>query len=364
MTYETRPSNDIASRLTIGPRTVATHVDHILTKMSVPGRTAAATIALDEGLILCPLPGGEDGFGRLDFGRSLAAGASTVSGVRGRAERPLQKQPLRVGAALPLLGDAAQDGLEMLRGTQLAIEEINRRGGINMRPIELVVARLNHLDAATIRPALDELADAGVHAVTSGYLGQQDLAHEWAADYGRPYLNAATLSEMGRRVEREPRYRRIFQVCPGDSHYGPRFVRYMTELRERGLCKFVSRELVVLTPTWPLIDLGLGEAADEAERNGWSFDSIPLGSAPEAWSEAARQVRERAPGATLIGDYFVPANCGFLSHVLQSGPPTLLYSLYAPSIPEFLARLAGVSWLSRSWPLFVQVKGGVVAAVV
>jgi branched-chain amino acid transport system substrate-binding protein len=346
-------NTEVAERLTIGSRTVATHVDHIMVKMGVPSRTAAATIALDEGLLIVPPPGGIEGFERLSLGRALAAdrpgeGPSGQSRIR----RPM-RQPLRLGAALPLLGDTAEDGAEMLRGAQLAIDEINTRGGINMRQVELVVAKLDHLDPATIRPAFDELAEAEVDAVTSGYLARQDLAHEWAADYGRPYLNAATLSEMVRRVAEEPRYRNIFQVCPGDAHYAPRFVQYMTDLRDSGVVRFASNALRVLTATWPFIDLGLEKAAALAERAGWDLAAVPLGDTVPEWTALADQLRADPPAAVLIGDYFVSTTSLFTLRFLQPDPPpTLLYSLYAPSVPAFRARVGdaaeGLLWATVS----------------
>ncbi|WP_426244362.1 ABC transporter substrate-binding protein [Nocardioides sp. LHG3406-4] len=343
----------IADRLTIGVRTVATHVDHILVKMAVASRTAAATIALDEGLLIVPPPGGLDGFERLSLGQALSPESRPGVPKKPNSRRRLVRRPLRLGAALPLLGETADDGLEMLRGAQLAIDEINARGGVNMRPIELVVSKVDHLDPATIRPAFDVLAEAEVEAVTSGYLGHQDLAHEWAAEYGRPYLNAATLSEMVRRVAEEPSYRRIFQVCPGDVHYAPRFVKYMTELRDTGAVQFPSNTLRVLTPTWPLIDLGLAQAAASADRAGWDFATSPLGDNISDWTTAAEKMRTDPPSAVLIGDYFVSASSTFVLRFLQPDPPpTLLYSLYAPSVPEFRARVGdsaeGLLWATVS----------------
>jgi branched-chain amino acid transport system substrate-binding protein len=345
-------NTDIAERLTIGARTVATHVDRVMVKMGVPTRTAAATIALDEGLLVVPPPGGMRGFERLSVGRALAD-PSVSARKPPPPPRKLLRRPLRLGAALPLLGETAEDGQEMLRGAQLAIDEINRRGGIDRRPVELVVARLDHLDPTTIKPAFEELASAEVEALTSGYLGRQDLAHEWAADYGRPYLNAATLSEMVRRVAEEPRYRRIFQVCPGDIHYAPRFVKYITELRDSGSVRFASNALRVLTPTWPLIDLGLDEAAAIAERAGWDLSTTPLGDTEREWKAIADNVRIQSPAAVLIGDYFVSATATFLVQFLASDPPpTLLYSLYAPSVPDFRTRAGpfaeGLLWATVS----------------
>lgn len=334
---------DIAERLSISPRTVATHVDRVTAKMGVPTRTAAATIALDEGIVLLPVPGLEEDFNRIGLIRSLRSPAGSTTWGGQASSRRLIRKPLRLGAALPLLGETAQDGLEMLRGAELAVSEINKRGGINRRPVELVVAKLDHLAPDTITPAFDELAAAEVDALTSGYLGRQDIAHDLAAVFGRPYLNAATLSKMVSRVAEDPRYRRIFQVCPGDAHYAPRFVRYITELRDQHGVRFSSSKLLVMMPTWPLIDLGLPGAAELADAAGWELETAPLGAAVAEWTAAADAARNLAPAAVLVGDYFVSATATFVRRLLENPPPTLLYSLYAPSIPEFRARVGTVA---------------------
>ena len=50
-----------------------------------------------------------------------------------------QAKPFKIGTLQPLTGAAAAGGITALVGTQLAVERINKSGGINGRPIELVV---------------------------------------------------------------------------------------------------------------------------------------------------------------------------------------------------------------------------------
>jgi DNA-binding NarL/FixJ family response regulator len=44
-------NKEIAARLTVSPRTAATHIEHIYTKTGVSGRGAAAMFALQHGLV-------------------------------------------------------------------------------------------------------------------------------------------------------------------------------------------------------------------------------------------------------------------------------------------------------------------------
>jgi len=50
-----------------------------------------------------------------------------------------QAKPFKIGTLQPLTGAAAAGGITALVGTQLAVERINKSGGINGRPVELLV---------------------------------------------------------------------------------------------------------------------------------------------------------------------------------------------------------------------------------
>jgi DNA-binding NarL/FixJ family response regulator len=51
-----RSNQQIATRLTVAPRTVAAHIEHILHKLDVPSRTLAAVVAEREGCHVPPAP--------------------------------------------------------------------------------------------------------------------------------------------------------------------------------------------------------------------------------------------------------------------------------------------------------------------
>src|SRR5215813_8402402 len=51
-----------------------------------------------------------------------------------------QAKPYKVGSLQPLSGAAAAGGKTALVGVQMAVDRINASGGINGRPVELIVA--------------------------------------------------------------------------------------------------------------------------------------------------------------------------------------------------------------------------------
>lgn len=341
---------DIAMRLFLSLRTVTTHIDHLTKKLGARSRTSAAIMALDQGIVRVPFPGGPEGFDLLRLGRALHSGSSGRVAPVSPPPRRIALRPLRIGAALPLQGYQAADGVEMLRGTQLAIDEINQRGGIGGRMLDIEVVDVDIQDAESTRSAFAQLASREVDVITSGYFAHQNVAHRLAAEYGAPYLHAATLGAMEQQVAAEADvYGRIFQVCPSDVNYGPRFISFLAEIEDRGQWTPSSRRIVVIQSAWDLSDLGLDVAADLAEARGWTLELLRLtGESTEDWIGAVEEIRRREPAAVMLGHYLLDGTVTFLNHFLDAPCRTLVYSLYAPSIPEFRetmgSRVEGVVW--------------------
>jgi branched-chain amino acid transport system substrate-binding protein len=341
---------EIASRLSLSTRTVTTHVDHIMRKMGVLSRTATAVIAVENGLLRVPFPADTDGFEALHLGRALRG--DPVSPIL--PPRRLVKKPLVLGAAVPLHGIASDDGTEMVQSAQLAIDEFNARGGIDGRLLSLEIADIDILDPGSIRRGLSGLASRNVDVLTSGYFAHQDVAHEVVADWGIPYLHAATMRSMEERVLGDPvRYGRIFQVCPSDVNYAPRFVEVMSELRDRGQWLPSSRRLVVVQNAFGLTDLGLARGASIADRDGWQLDLISLDTGSGgSWAIVADRIRRGEPAAVMLGHYFLGGTVAFLRSFLAAPSDTLIYALYAPSLPGFRTSLGtaaeGIVWATTT----------------
>ncbi|MEO9324827.1 ABC transporter substrate-binding protein [Nocardioides sp. C4-1] len=352
----------IAARLWTSVRTVTTHVERVLAKLGVSSRAGAAAVAVEESLLVLPLPGGPEGFERLLIG-ILSTPEPDDDVPPPLVHRPPEpprsgrrsvRRPILLGCAFPVTGEIAEDGVEMVRASQLAIDEINARGGISGRPVRLVNVDLDIKSSVSVARAFDDLAGQDVDAMVSGYLDDQRVAHEIAAEHQAPYLHAATLDSMVRLVEDNPgRYGNVFQICPSDTNYGPGFVSTMSFLRDSGQLPARSRSLAVVRGHWKLGDLGLEQAVALADRQGWSIDYLADDvSGAEAWREHGRRVAALAPAAVMIGSYFVEETAQFVRAFQDDPAPTALYALYAPSIPRFRMEMGpaaeGLLWATTT----------------
>jgi branched-chain amino acid transport system substrate-binding protein len=83
--------------------------------------------------------------------------------------------PIRIAFANSLTGPSAPAGTESLIATQLAIDEVNAKGGVNGRPIELVLFD-DASDPAVARANAQAIADSPCVAVLGHYLSSASLA--------------------------------------------------------------------------------------------------------------------------------------------------------------------------------------------
>jgi branched-chain amino acid transport system substrate-binding protein len=87
-----------------------------------------------------------------------------------------QAKPYKIGTMQPLTGAAAAGGITALVGTQMAVDRINKAGGINGRPIELIVEDYQSKPDTGRRKAEKLAVEDKVDAHQGGFLSNVCLA--------------------------------------------------------------------------------------------------------------------------------------------------------------------------------------------
>lgn len=87
-----------------------------------------------------------------------------------------QAKPYKIGTLQPLSGAAAAGGKTALVGTQMAVDRINKSGGINGRPIELIVADYESKPDVGRRKAEKLVVEDKIDAHQGGFLSNVCLA--------------------------------------------------------------------------------------------------------------------------------------------------------------------------------------------
>ena len=111
--------------------------------------------------------------------RKIASGmlraVALAAGVALGAVLPAAAQPINIGAVLPMTGLAATYGQPYLVAVQLAVEEVNRGGGINGRMLEITVEDSQASNTVTIN-AFNRVLQTRPVAIMGPGLGTQILA--------------------------------------------------------------------------------------------------------------------------------------------------------------------------------------------
>src|SRR5262249_22645700 len=87
-----------------------------------------------------------------------------------------QAKPYKIGTELPLSGAGASGGKTALVGLQMAVDRINKMGGINGRPVEIIVADDESKPDVGRRKVEKLLVDDKVDAHVGGFLSNICLA--------------------------------------------------------------------------------------------------------------------------------------------------------------------------------------------
>jgi branched-chain amino acid transport system substrate-binding protein len=245
---------------------------------------------------------------------AVVAGGALLVAAAWAAILWTRPEPIRIAFASSLSGTSAPIGAESLVATQLAIDEVNAKGGVSGRPLELIpfddasdpavartnvqaiadspcVAVLGHDLSSTSLAAGPAYKDARIPALTGG-AAADDLTS--ANDYYFRALSpvsaqARSIAEHLRAVMREPKVR---LVHTRDS-YGKNFVR----------------GFAVGYPTEQLRVFGLDVAAGQIRSMDEALDAtaqepgpgvIVIGAASDFSADIVKALRRRGIKATII----------------------------------------------------------------
>lgn len=330
----------VARYLGSSPRTVAKQVESVLAKLGQATRGGVAAFAVDHGLLRLPVPHGCPELTALAVGavdRLMRSPGPLPSFTTTGVARRRAVSPFEIGLLLPLVGGSSDDGEQMRRGAELAVEELNARGGVAGRPVRTHVSAVDALDADSVSAGLAELAAREVPAIVGGYLLTDERAsYEMAADYGAPYLNIGTSDLQAGWVRQEPdRFGRIFQTGPTRANYGKGFARFLRGLRLR------RRSVGFVETTMPDTQAFNEETARLVEQAGLAIDFVVRLTPPyRDWSPALAAIRAHAPGAVMVTHHLAEQAAAFQRAFAQEPSPTLVYMVYTPAVPQYL-ELAG-----------------------
>lgn len=270
---------------------------------------------------------------------AVGAGAGLLTAANANGAAAQSSDPVRVGAALPMSGPAAADGIEFKRGLDLAASEINANGGVLSRPIEIVVEDTSTMGADNVSQAMQRLIDRSeVSAIINGYnIGTNMIELDVAADADIVFIHFNTLILHNNRVKSDPdRYYGCFQGDPPEYWYGPGFVKFLSDLEAQGKWTRPNNKLAVIPSANEYSVVIANAIRDTAKEFGFEislYETVPFPN--NQWGPVLAKLREDPPAAIAV-THFLPQDLAqFMIEFTADPIESLVYMQYGPSLPSF-----------------------------
>jgi branched-chain amino acid transport system substrate-binding protein len=267
------------------------------------------------------------------------------------------KDKITIGSASPITGPFAGDGRQMVRGQELAIEQINAAGGVGGRELVLVKVDTKDQSPDVMKTAVQSMMSKNVAALFMPFCSYTSVEYPILAQKKVPTFHVNTWHGNVDWV-RENKATNVFQGDPTEQSYGSGFIATAKTLMDAGAWTPTSESIYVVTSNDPY-SLAIAEAfRDGMEQEGWQTQGFEQFTVPQAeWGGVLVKIRDANPGIVFFSDYAAGDEAAFIKQFRESPTQSLVYQQYAPSVPEYL-ELAGDSADGVLWSTVVGVLAG------
>ncbi len=265
---------------------------------------------------------------------SRAAFAAAALGLVGAvAIAPeVRADTIRVGAPIPITGPFSSDGQVMEKGLRLALEELNRSGGLLGKNLELLVFDIGDLTPDKLQAAATNLVEKEkVDVLINGYGGMGPDIPAFCP-YPLPYIhNDATSNVI--ELRNQLNCQSIFMGADLDVNYGKITFQQLMAIGH----EFPNKNLAIIHGPFDWELNATRGAADTAKELGWEIvlnEEVPYETTQ--WSGIISKLRDADPSLVYL-ELLDPAAVSTFTDQFRENPPknALLYIGYTVSVPAF-----------------------------
>jgi branched-chain amino acid transport system substrate-binding protein len=158
--------------------------------------------------------------------KSIQLAAAAVALAASFQARAGAKEPLKVGALLSVTGPAAFLGAPEARTLEMLVEELNAKGGVDGRAVQLVVKDTGGNPEKAISFAKQLVEEDGVFAIIGPATSGESIAVKQIANDAKVLLLSCAAAE----VITTPVLPYVFKVAPKDSYAAEMIFRQMKKM--------------------------------------------------------------------------------------------------------------------------------------
>jgi len=268
---------------------------------------------------------------------------------------------IKIGAPMPMTGPYASDGQQMQMALQMAVDEINAKGGVLGRQLELVPGDVGALEAEKIKAVGERLLGEGVDVVITGYADSGVDARVFG-EYDMPYLHADAMSQDTDVVaENIDKYGNVFQYCPSEVSYGYDTAATLFTIPAQLGWEPPNNKIAIVKVDYSYNILAADKFAELAQQQGYEIavnETTQFGVVE--WGPILSKIEEAQPAYVTFWNLDPSDAARFMiqyhDRFAENGLNALVYMQYTPNIPEFLT-LAGDAANGLLWTASVNAVG-------
>lgn len=124
--------------------------------------------------------------------------SSTETNKPSETDAAASGEPIKIGVSAAITGAAPLDGERTMQGIEMAVEEINAAGGVNGRPLEMIVEDDQNTANIAVNVVNKLVNDPEIVAIIGPHRSANAMATEQImADAKIPFLTGAVFPQSG-----------------------------------------------------------------------------------------------------------------------------------------------------------------------
>jgi branched-chain amino acid transport system substrate-binding protein len=268
------------------------------------------------------------------------------------AEAPAGDNMIRIGMTAPLTGPASEAGVALRQGAELAVEEINADGGVDLDgtpyTLELLVEDEQSKPEAGVAAGEKLITKDNVdYLIGDAFHSSVTMAvMELAPKYEIPVVSAEPVSEaIADKVAEDPdRYRYYWKGDFGATAYASTVFNTVQWLVDSGQLEPDTKSVFYIVEDTDYGRSNAEEAARLFEEIGWStvsIETVELGHTE--FYPQLNKLREANPDVLM--SVFTPLSSGvaLVKQFQELGVDALHMAIYYPTRPEFIEQAGDAS---------------------
>lgn len=275
---------------------------------------------------------------RLIAGVAISATFAVLSLIVDPGTVTAQERTVKIGILTFVSGSAAAEGQEQVRGAQMAVDALNQDPA-NPYNFEILVGDVREQSSEAVVSAFERLSgDSEVEVILGAYPSTTNFEIEYMAEAGMLYLIGGNAEQTREIIEPNPeKYPTVWSLAPSYKDYGLVPPHRLEAMRQEGLLKLNNKKvaLVAADNAWSMamyVDM-----KPEFAKLGWTItvDEVVPAAEISDWRPILSKIRQDPPDVIAYIDYAVNNAAAFQNQFMQDPTPSLMISVYPPSVPEY-----------------------------